>query len=64
MENKETTWKECILALVILFLFAIGVIGGCGNLIYYGDYIPAIGVLVSGWLALPKAKEYWNEIFK
>jgi len=63
MKNKETTWKECTLVLVILFLFAIGVIGGAGNLCYYGEYVTAIGVLVAGWLALPKAKEYWSKIF-
>jgi len=63
MKNKETTWKECTLVLVILFLFAIGVIGGAGNLCCYGEYVPAIGVLVAGWLALPKAKEYWSKIF-
>lgn len=63
MKNKETTWLECALALVILFLFAIGAIGGAGNLCYYGEYVPAIGVLVIAWLALPKAKEYWDRIF-
>ena len=64
MTNKErlTMWGKGALELLVLFLYAIGVIGGCGNLCYYGEYVPAIGVLVAGWMALPKAKEYWDKL--
>lgn len=53
-----------MLALIILLLTAIGIIGGAGNLIYLGQYINAFGVLVCGWLAFPKAKEYWKTIIE
>lgn len=29
--------------MVILFLYVIGVIGGMGNLFYYGEYVCAFG---------------------
>ena len=51
-----------MVALIILLLSLIGVVGGAGNLIYFGQYVNAIGVLVCGWLAFPEAKKYWQTI--
>ena len=47
---------------LILFLALIGVVAGTGNLIYFGQYVNAIGVLACGWLAFPEVKNYWNKI--
>ena len=63
MEYNRTRRAMQVLPLVIiLFLALIGVIGGAGNLIYFGQYVNAIGVLVCGWLAFPEAKKYWKTI--
>jgi hypothetical protein len=51
-----------IIALIVLMLYVIGVIGGCGNLIYFGQYVPAIGVIITGWLAFPEVNKYWKTI--
>ena len=59
-----TKWYKGATALVILFLYAIGVIGGCGNLCYYHEYVPAIGVLATGVLAFPKVKELCGKFFE
>lgn len=42
---------------MVLLLYAMGVIGGIGYAIYNGAYPIAVGVAVTGWLALPKVKE-------
>ena len=59
-----TKWYKGGTALVILFLYAIGVIGGAGNLFYYHEYVAAIGVLVTGLLAFPKVKQLWEKFFE
>ena len=62
MAYNKKIWLKNITALIILLLSLIGVIGGTGNLIYFGQYVNAIGVLVCGWLAFPEAKKYWQTI--
>jgi hypothetical protein len=62
MAYSKKIWLKNITALIILLLSLIGVIGGAGNLIYFGQYVNAIGVLVCGWLAFPEAKKYWQTI--
>ena len=62
MAYSKKIWLKNIIALIVLFLALIGVVGGAGNLIYFGQYVNAIGVLVCGWLAFPKAKKYWQTI--
>ena len=62
MAYNKKIWLKNITALIILLLSLIGVIGGTGNLIYFGQYVNAIGVLVCGWLAFPEAKKYWKTI--
>ena len=62
MAYSKKIWLKNIIALIILLLSLIGVVGGAGNLIYFGQYVNAIGVLVCGWLAFPEAKKYWQTI--
>ena len=64
MTNKERfiMWGKGAIALVILMLYAIGVVGGIGILCYYHEYIPALGVLVTGVLALPTVKRFFKEM--
>jgi len=64
MAYSKKIWLKNMVALIVLFLALIGVVGGTGNLIYFGQYVNAIGVLVCGWLAFPKAKEYWKTIIE
>lgn len=62
MAYNKKIWLKNMVALIILLLSLIGVVGGTGNLIYFGQYVNAIGVLVCGWLAFPEAKKYWKII--
>jgi hypothetical protein len=62
MAYSKKIWLKNITALIILLLSLIGVVGGAGNLIYFEQYVNAIGVLVCGWLAFPEAKKYWKTI--
>ena len=62
MAYNKKIWLKNITALIVLFFALIGVVGGAGNLIYFGQYVNAIGVLVCGWLAFPEAKKYWQTI--
>ena len=48
--------------MVILFLYVIGVIGGMGNLFYFGEYACAFGVAVAGVLGSKKALEILREV--
>ena len=60
--NNIKMWLKGMIPALILFLALIGVVAGTGNLIYFGQYVNAIGVLVCGWLAFPEAKKYWQTI--
>ena len=60
--NRTRRAIQVLPRVIILFLALIGVIGGAGNLIYFGQYVNAIGVLACGWLAIPEVKNYWNKI--
>ena len=64
MTNKERfiMWGKGAIALVILMLYAIGVVGGIGNLCYYHQYVPALGVLVTGVLAFPTVKRFFKKM--
>ena len=61
MDNIKM-WLKGMIPALILFLALIGVVAGTGNLIYFGQYVNAIGVLACGWLAIPEVKNYWNKI--
>lgn len=63
MAYSKKIWLKNMLAFIILLFTAIGVIDGTGNLIYFGQYINAVGVLVCGWLAFPKIKDLWKTLF-
>ena len=54
---EKLSWSRGFLYLMVLLLYAMGVIGGIGYAIYNGAYPIAVGVAVTGWLALPKVKE-------
>jgi len=44
----------------MLFLYALGVIGGIGYTLYYGAYAVTAGVAALGYMAFGKAKEYFD----
>lgn len=54
---EKLSWSKGFLYLLVLLLYAMGVIGGIGYAIYNGAYPIAVGVAVTGWLALPKVRE-------
>lgn len=51
-------------AFIMLFVYAGGVIGGIGNLLYDGHYLFAACVLAVGVMAFPTAKNLFGEFFK
>ena len=51
---------ELFLILAIAFL---GLAGGIGYTIYNGAYLITIGIVVLGYLAYPKAKEMFKNLF-
>ena len=64
MTNGERIklWASGAYKMVILFLYVIGVIGGMGNLFYFGEYACAFGVAVAGVLGSKKALEILREV--
>lgn len=64
MTNGERIklWASGAYKVVILFLYVIGVIGGIGNLFYYGEYVCSFGVAVAGVLGSKKALEILREV--
>ena len=57
---EKLSWFKGFMYLVVLLLYAMGVIGGIGYAIYIGAYPIAVGVAVNGWLAFPKVKEMFQ----
>ena len=66
MTNSERIkmWASGAYKVVILFLYVIGVIGGMGNLFYFGEYVCALGVAVSGVLGSKKALEIFRTLIE
>lgn len=60
---ERISWFKGFLYVVVLLLYAMGVIGGIGYAIYNGAYPIAVGVAVTGWLAFPKVKKIFKTIF-
>ena len=54
--------KQKILALVMLFLYAIGTVNGIGYSLYIGEWVTAISVAVLSVMALPTAVKCWEEL--
>ena len=54
--------KQKILALILLFLYAIGTVNGIGYSIYIHEYVTAIGVAILSMMAFPTAKNCWKEL--
>ena len=55
-------WASGAWKVLVLFLYVIGVIGGMGNLFYYGEYVCSFGVAVAGVLGSKKALELLREV--
>jgi uncharacterized membrane protein len=51
-----------ILYFVLLFLWAMGILGGIGYSIYGGAWPIAVGVVVAGVLSWPKVKSLYNKL--
>ena len=51
-----------IVYFIMLCLWAVGVLGGIGWSLYSGGYVIAVGVAVTGWMALPKVKKYFTKL--
>ena len=66
MTNSERIkmWASGAYKVVILFLYVIGVIGGMGNLFYFGEYVCSLGVAVTGVLGSKKALEIFRTLIK
>lgn len=51
-----------ILSLILLFVYAMGAIGGTGYAIYSGAYLIAVAVVVLAAMAIPTVVECWKEL--
>lgn len=51
-----------IVYLILLFLYAMGTIGGIGYACYCKAYLIAIAVAVLAAMAFPTAKKWFNEL--
>lgn len=49
-----------VLYFFVCLLWLLGLVGGVGYTIYYGQYPVAIGVAALGYMAFGKAKEYFD----
>ena len=47
----------------MLALYVLGTINGIGYSIYISEWPTAIGVVALSFMAFPKAKAYFNELF-
>ena len=52
-----------IMTFVILAIAFIGLVGGIGYTIYGGAYPISVGIAVLAYLAYPKAKEMFKDLF-
>ena len=48
---------------VMLALYVMGTINGIGYSCWIGEYVTAVGVAVLSFMAWPKAKDYFFELF-
>ncbi len=51
-----------VLSFVLLFLWAMGIMGGIGYSIYGGAWPIAVGVAVAAWLSWPKVTELFHNL--
>ena len=51
-----------VLSFVLLFLWAMGIVGGIGYSIYGGAWPIAVGVVVTAWLSWPKVTELFHNL--
>lgn len=49
-----------ILSFFLLVLAFVGVVGGIGYTVYYKAYPIAVGIAVTGWMALVRVKELFK----
>ena len=47
----------------MLALYVMGTINGIGYSLWIGEWFTAIGVAALSYMAFPKAKEYFTELF-
>lgn len=48
------------LCLLLLALYALGVVGGVGYTLYYGLWPVSVGVLTTGILAFDNVRKIWS----
>lgn len=51
-----------IFIFILLFLSAIGILGGVGYTIYNDAWPLAVGLVGAGYLAWPEFKRYWKKL--
>ena len=55
---------KSILAFLVLAFAVLGLVGGIGYTAYNGAYFIAVGIIILGYLAYPKAKEMFKSIIQ
>ena len=51
-----------VLSFALLFVWAMGIVGGIGYSIYGGAWPIAVGVAVAAWLSWPKVTELFHNL--
>ena len=51
-----------VLSFVLLFVWAMGIVGGIGYSIYVGAWLISVGVAVAAWLSWPKVTELFHNL--
>jgi hypothetical protein len=47
---------------LMLLLYVLGIVGGFGYLVYYGQYVICAGIAGCGYMGWFKAKEYLKKL--
>ncbi len=47
---------------IMVCLYAVGIVGGFGYLVYYGQYVICAGIAGCGYMGWFKAKEYLKNL--
>ena len=53
-----------IVYFLVLTLYLLGVIGGIGYTVYTNAYVITLGIVVTSYLAFPKAKELFKKMLQ
>ncbi len=60
--RTKTSWFKGFMYVVVLLLYAMGVVGGIGYACYNHAYLIAVGVAAVALMALPQVVKYFKAL--